>query len=445
MTASRVTLLALLTAASLSLAGTSAHARTPACDGLERQLARLGAASEPGDPTARKWAEAARQQAAAISAAERDARYFQCSAQPGTPKCAGLLSKIDRMRANLARIERQRDRSPGRRTDASAERRRLEKALADNRCAAPANRPAQAVAPEDSGPGVFARLFGRSRAAVVDPATPNGVLIPVPGGMMIQARPQGPGLEQTRSRATLSVGREGQSAGLPAGPTYRTLCVRTCDGYFFPISFSTTSEQFANDAALCTSMCPATATELFVYRNPGGSPEEMTSLAGGPYADLPNAFRYKREYVQGCTCNAAPGTRTAAMTPLSTSGDDTGVAAAGSDLQPVSAIAPDAPALRFSRTPLAPDQIPADADPDTRHNMGEGFDPDEEVTASIETAPLPGAPGRPTLELRPSVASRSDAPKAANPTIADAPAAAAPAEAPKGPVRRVGPKYFADQ
>ena len=32
--------------------------------------------------------------------------------------------------------------------------------------------------------------------------------------------------------------------GAPSG-TYRTVCVRSCDGYYFPISYATTAERFA--------------------------------------------------------------------------------------------------------------------------------------------------------------------------------------------------------
>ena len=45
--------------------------------------------------------------------------------------------------------------------------------------------------------------------------------------------------------------------------TFRTLCVRTCDGYYFPISFSTTSEHFPADARSCEAICPGTEARLF--------------------------------------------------------------------------------------------------------------------------------------------------------------------------------------
>ena len=37
---------------------------------------------------------------------------------------------------------------------------------------------------------------------------------------------------------------------------YRTLCVRTCDGYYFPISFSSQPRNFPRDQNACTAMCP---------------------------------------------------------------------------------------------------------------------------------------------------------------------------------------------
>ncbi len=89
--------------------------------------------------------------------------------------------------------------------------------------------------------------------------------------------------------------------GIVAGATYRTMCVRLCDGYYFPISFSTIPSKFNKDRQLCRSKCAA-PTELFVYRNPGGQIEQMISLDGAPYAKIENAFRYRKEFVKGCSC-----------------------------------------------------------------------------------------------------------------------------------------------
>lgn len=86
--------------------------------------------------------------------------------------------------------------------------------------------------------------------------------------------------------------------------TYRTLCVRTCDGFYFPLSYSALPSKFPNDVNQCQNQCAAPA-ELFVYRNPGEEAEQMVSSDGRTaYNDLPNAWRYRKEYVKGCSCKA---------------------------------------------------------------------------------------------------------------------------------------------
>ena len=87
--------------------------------------------------------------------------------------------------------------------------------------------------------------------------------------------------------------------------TYRTLCVRMCDGYYFPISFSTLQNHFQRDAERCQSKCAAPA-ELFYYQNPGGAVEQMVSTQTNQlYTELKTAFRYRKEYVKGCSCKVA--------------------------------------------------------------------------------------------------------------------------------------------
>jgi hypothetical protein len=77
--------------------------------------------------------------------------------------------------------------------------------------------------------------------------------------------------------------------GRNEGGTYRTLCVRLCDGFYFPVSFSTPRERFARDAKQCEQSCPS-RSRLFVHRNPGESADDMVDLAGRPYRKLPTAF-----------------------------------------------------------------------------------------------------------------------------------------------------------
>ena len=84
--------------------------------------------------------------------------------------------------------------------------------------------------------------------------------------------------------------------GAPAG-TYRTVCVRTCDGYYFPISYSTVPNRFADDQRACQRQCPAAEAVLYSYRNPGEDINQAVSLNGQPYTELPNAFRYRKEFI----------------------------------------------------------------------------------------------------------------------------------------------------
>lgn len=86
--------------------------------------------------------------------------------------------------------------------------------------------------------------------------------------------------------------------------TVRTLCVRKCDGYYFPISFSTTPERFSADYYTCQSQCPAAEVDLYYHADPRGDAETLVSINGEPYPNLPNAFRYRREYDPTCTCKS---------------------------------------------------------------------------------------------------------------------------------------------
>jgi hypothetical protein len=87
--------------------------------------------------------------------------------------------------------------------------------------------------------------------------------------------------------------------------TYRTLCVRLCDGFYFPMSYATYPDRFALDAKRCERSCPA-RSRLFVHRNPGESVAEMVDLDGRSYRDLPTAFLHQLRYVPDCTCHGNP-------------------------------------------------------------------------------------------------------------------------------------------
>jgi hypothetical protein len=91
----------------------------------------------------------------------------------------------------------------------------------------------------------------------------------------------------------------GQSTG-----TYRTVCVRLCDGYYWPVSFATSRSNFERDAIRCEASCAG--AKLYVYRNPGEEVDDMQDLKGQLYTKLPNAFLYRTKYDAACKCQPHP-------------------------------------------------------------------------------------------------------------------------------------------
>lgn len=85
-----------------------------------------------------------------------------------------------------------------------------------------------------------------------------------------------------------------------AGSGYRTLCVRTCDGFYFPISFRSSRSRFKIDETVCKAMYGGAGAELYYHHN-GSSPDRAVSLKGGrPLAAEPYAFAYRRTFSESC-------------------------------------------------------------------------------------------------------------------------------------------------
>lgn len=107
---------------------------------------------------------------------------------------------------------------------------------------------------------------------------------------------------------------DGESSGYSGGgskfgalpyATYRTVCVRLCDGYYFPVSFSTLPNHFQRDEEVCASKCAAPAA-LYYHQNPGAGMEQAVDARSNlPYTQLKSAFLYRKQYVPGCSCKMA--------------------------------------------------------------------------------------------------------------------------------------------
>jgi hypothetical protein len=153
----------------------------------------------------------------------------------------------------------------------------------------------------------------------------------------------------------------GSSGWTPQGTTgvatYRTICVRLCDGFYFPVSFSTLPSHFPQDAEVCSSKCAA-PSELYYYPNPGGSVDQSVALkTQEAYTKLKVAFRYRKEFVNGCSCKEAEFVPTSM--PADKKAESGAAAPKPSALPPKradAAPAPEgAPITTGSTAPLAPD------------------------------------------------------------------------------------------
>jgi len=121
-----------------------------------------------------------------------------------------------------------------------------------------------------------------------------------------------PQLKSTRKKRRLyRIPNASTSIYAARSRSYRTMCVRTCDGFFFPVSFATTKNRLKKDETVCKSSCGAPA-QLYYYPNPGGEIEDMISYRGNKkYKKLKYAFLYQTKFVASCRCQPEPWTQAA--------------------------------------------------------------------------------------------------------------------------------------
>ena len=78
---------------------------------------------------------------------------------------------------------------------------------------------------------------------------------------------------------------------------FGNLCVRTCDGRFFPVNRGGSGD--VSLEKVCNAMCPSAQTRIFS----GAGIDHAVASNGEKYSALPNAFLYRTQIVEGCTCN----------------------------------------------------------------------------------------------------------------------------------------------
>ncbi len=83
-----------------------------------------------------------------------------------------------------------------------------------------------------------------------------------------------------------------------------TVCVRACDGAFFPVTYIGAASRSDTLEEVCRSLCPNADVALYSFPF-GGTIDEAVSATGEPYARLPNAHKFEQSFDQGCSCRAS--------------------------------------------------------------------------------------------------------------------------------------------
>ena len=94
------------------------------------------------------------------------------------------------------------------------------------------------------------------------------------------------------------------------GNTYRTVCVRLCDGYYWPMSYATSADNLGRDRQKCSSSCGSPA-RLYHGRTSGTETDDLEDVNGQPYHRLKTAFLYRTQYEPTCKCKAEPWSKEA--------------------------------------------------------------------------------------------------------------------------------------
>lgn len=263
------------------------------CQRLVGQLSAIdsgGGDSAKGDQI-RRYEEAQSRQQSELERVQEQAKRQGCDSSGffslftgPSAQCGPINTRIQQMRSNLDQITSNLERLRGGGfggSERESQRRSVLMALAQNNCG-----PQYAAQLRNSGGGFLENLFGGNN--------PNGA--PLDNGA--------------------------------ASGTYRTVCARSCDGFYFPISFATVPSRFPDDERTCKALCPAADATLYTYRNPGEDMNQAVSISGQPYSQSPNAFKYRQTFDKSCSCKAAGQTWSDALKNI----DDRAAAAQQGDI-----------------------------------------------------------------------------------------------------------------
>ncbi|MBZ0164329.1 MAG: DUF2865 domain-containing protein [Notoacmeibacter sp.] len=278
--------IALAAVVGILLATQAALAASQLCRDLEAELVRVERGGEKTTQT-RRYARAVDEQRRELRRTRQQARRNGCAGSgfvlfdrsAFNDRCDPINATIEKMELNLAKLENNLAKLSSR-ANAESRRSAILARIEANRCREDTHvrrlpDPIETTARRDYS--LMDKLFG-GRLRHSRPDGNSGFMFP------------------------------GDDDGLQRIGNYRTLCVRTCDGYYFPISFSTAGDMFGRDEQACQALCPGVEVQLYSHRVPDEEPEDMVSVTGEPYSALPMAFAYRDPNFQtpkGCACRPA--------------------------------------------------------------------------------------------------------------------------------------------
>src|SRR5271166_3015723 len=132
---------------------------------------------------------------------------------------------------------------------------------------------------------IFEALFGGAHTPTpFQPTTPASI-------------PTSP--EEQQQTIAKTIENEKKHANVSAG-SY-AVCVRACDGSFFPVSYSGSGSRSDSLEDVCRSLCPNADVALYSFPF-GGTIEQAVSSTGEPYVDMPNALKFQQSFDSTCSC-----------------------------------------------------------------------------------------------------------------------------------------------
>lgn len=250
-----------------------ASAESQHCLDLRAQISRANS----GGLGARYRAAAAKQRTEYSRLAARghamgcDREQFLFFGDPPPPQCNGVNARLNALRSSIAAYEQ------GGANDGQVE---ALTARYDAECRNPQVYETRTQRPRS----FFEELFG-----VVPPDETTG----------LREVPVGPSDDEIREGQ-----EEDPGDGKPRGGSM-AICVRDCDGGFFPLMYSAKHANLEDLNALCKALCPNAETKLYTQSQWKGL-DSALSIDGEPYSDHPNARKFQTSYDPACGCKA-PG------------------------------------------------------------------------------------------------------------------------------------------